>query len=170
MTCSWLLWKSLGCSNLIHRNTMTSPQVKLRPATINDKPYLYDLAQTVYKGLIVNQFGVWDEKVQRNKFDSKWEKASYQIIELNNKRIGTIWVTVAGDHIKLNEIQIRPEHQRQGIGSALVSEQLGIAQKLGIPMRLRLLRGNRAVNFYERLGFVVCDQTENYIYMTTRKD
>ena len=149
---------------------MSSPQVKLRPATIDDKAYLYDLARTVYKELIINQFGEWDEKAQRNKFDRKWEKASYQIIEMNDRRIGTMWVTVAGDHIRLNEIQIHPEHQRQGIGSALVSKQLSIAQKLGIPMRLRLLKGNRAVNFYQRLGFVVGDQTENYIYMATRKD
>ena len=149
---------------------MYSPQVKLRPATINDKPYLYDLARAVYKELIINRFGEWDEKAQRNKFDRKWEKADYQIIEMKDRRIGTIWVTVAGDHIRLNEIQIHPKHQREGIGSALVSKQLSIAQKLGIPMRLRVLKGNRAVNFYKRLGFVICGQTENYIYMANRKD
>ena len=149
---------------------MSSLQLKLRPATINDKAYLYDLARIVYKELIIDQFGEWDEKAQRNKFDRKWEKAGYQIIEMKDSRIGTIRVTVAGDHIRLNEIQIHPEHQRQGIGSALVSKQLSIARKLGIPMRLRLLKGNRAVDFYQRLGFAVCDQTENYIYMATRKD
>ncbi len=146
---------------------MARMEVKLRTATVDDKVFLFDLARTVYKKLVIEQFGKWDENSQRNYFEKKWEKANYQIIEKDDQRIGTLWVTTEKDHIQLNEIQLLPKFQRQGIGSALVRKQLEKAQQQSKPMRLRLLKKNKAVNFYERLGFVVYDQTDAHFLMTT---
>jgi GNAT superfamily N-acetyltransferase len=142
-------------------------ELKLRTASVDDKVFLFDLASTVYKKLVIDQFGKWDENSQRNYFEKKWEKANYKIIEKDDQRIGTIWVTTEKNHIQLNEIQLLPKFQRQGIGSALVRKELKKAQDQNKPMRLRLLKKNKAINFYERLGFVVYDQTDAHFLMTT---
>jgi hypothetical protein len=52
---------------------MTSLGVKLRSAIVDDKEFLFDLARTVYKKLVIDQFGNWDEKLQRNYFEKKWK-------------------------------------------------------------------------------------------------
>ena len=144
---------------------MASLRVKLRSAKVDDKEFLFDLARTVYKKLVIDQFGNWDEKLQRNYFENKWKKANYQIIEKDDKRIGTIWTTIEKDHIQLNEIQLLPDFQRQGIGSPLVRNEVEKAQKHSKPIRLRLLKKNIAINFYLRLGFVVYDETEFRFFM-----
>ena len=50
--------------------------------------------------------------------------------------MGTIWTTIEKEHIQLNEIQLLPEFQRHGIGSALVRNEVEKAQKRSKPMRL----------------------------------
>ena len=146
---------------------LARPKVKLRAATINDKIFLFDLAKTVYKKLVIDQFGEWKENSQRNYFEKKWEKANYQIIEKDDKRIGTIWVTTKKDFIQLYEIQLLPQFQRQGIGSTLIHRELEKAQEQGKFIRLRLLKKNKAIRFYERLGLVVYDETDTRFSMTT---
>jgi GNAT superfamily N-acetyltransferase len=141
-------------------------KVKLRTATVDDKEFLFDLARMVYEKLVIDQFGKWVEKSQRNYFEKKWKNANYRIIEKDDNRIGTIWVTTEKDHIQLNEIQLLPEFQWHGIGSALVRKELEKAQEQSKPMRLRPLRNNKAIKFYERLGFVVYDKTEAHFLMT----
>lgn len=147
---------------------MAKPEVTLRPATIDDKVFLFDLARTVYKQLVIDQFGTWDEPLQKSNFERKWERANYRIIGINDKRIGTIWTTEEKDHIRLNEIQLLPEFQRQGIGSDLVSNELEKAKKCSKALRLRLLKENSAIYFYERLGFAVYDETESHFFMTIK--
>lgn len=61
---------------------LSPSQVKLRPATIEDKAYLDDLAKTVYKKLIIDQFGRWDERQQHSNFEAKWKKATCHIREI----------------------------------------------------------------------------------------
>ena len=124
---------------------MARTKVKLRTATADDKIFLFDLARTVYKKLVIDQFGEWEEDSQRNYFEKKWGKANYQIIKKDDKRIGTIWVTTEKDFIQLNEIQLLPDFQGQGIGSTLVQRELEKAQKQRKPMRLRLLKKNPAI-------------------------
>jgi len=147
---------------------MAKLEVILRPATIDDKVFLFDLARTVYKQLVIDQFGAWDENLQKSNFEKKWEKANYRIIGIDDKRIGTIWTTEEKDHIQLNEIQLLPEFQRQGIGSDLVSNEVEKAKKCSKTMRLRLLKKNYAIYFYERLGFAVYDETESHFFMTIK--
>lgn len=134
-------------------------------ATEEDKEFLYALNRSVYKEVVIQQFGVWDEEWQRRYFEKKWPQAHYQIIEQAGRRIGAIWVTHQNDHIFLNEIQLLPEFQGQGIGSTLIKQELKRARALNLPMRLRVLKANRARKLYERLGFVVYDETETHFLM-----
>jgi hypothetical protein len=64
------------------------------------------------------------------------------------------------DHVFLIEILIAPEHQNCGVGTELVGRVLARAGARGVPVRLQVLRANRARNLYERPGFQLSGATE----------
>lgn len=140
-------------------------ELKTRNAREEDREFIYTLTRTVYKELVEKQFGKWDEEWQRQCFEEKWQCANYQIIEKEGTRIGTMRVTHQDDHAFLNEIQLLPDFQGRGIGSKLIRRELERAHKHNIPLRLRVLKENRARSLYERLGFVVYGETDTHFLM-----
>ena len=69
-----------------------------------------------------------------------------------------------GDHLYVSRIEVMPEVQRRGIGTTVMDGVIGE----GRTMRLRVFKNNvRARSFYERLGFVVDDESkdENHLSM-----
>lgn len=136
-----------------------------RPSTEDDKDFVYSLNRTVYKDLVIKQFGKWDENWQHDYFQDKWKRADYQVVEKKGRKIGAIWVTHHADHIVLNEIQLLPEFQNQGIGTELINEQLDIAREKNAPIKLRVLKVNWARNWYESLGFIVNGVTDAHYLM-----
>lgn len=145
-------------------------KVELRKATDRDKEFLHDLNRTVYREVVIEQFGIWDDDHQSKYFEQKWKEAEYQIVELENQRIGTIWIMEEMDHIRIRELQILPEFQRRGIGTELMKRVIEKAKWRKRPIRLSVLRANRARIFYERLGFGMYDETETRLYLENSLD
>jgi GNAT superfamily N-acetyltransferase len=140
-------------------------KVVLRKATDEDKEFLQDLNRKVYREVVAEQYGNWDDDQQSKYFDQKWQEAEYQIIEIENQRIGTIWTVEEKDHIRIRELQILPEFQGQGIGTVLMKRELEKAKLRKLPVRLSVLKANRARIFYERLGFRIYDETGSKLYL-----
>ena len=139
-----------------------------RPASQDDKPFVRGVNRQAYEELIVRLYGEWDERAQDSYFDQKWERADFEVVEVAGERIGAIWTTEDGDHLRLHEIFLLPDWQGRGIGSGLVKQELATARRLGKPLRLSVLRGNRARALYERLGFAVTEETETKVWMEAR--
>jgi ribosomal protein S18 acetylase RimI-like enzyme len=70
-----------------------------------------------------------------------------------------------GGALALNELVILPEFQGRGIGSSLLQEIIEDANNRGMPVRLQVLKANRALKLYERLGFVKNGETETHFQM-----
>ncbi len=138
---------------------------KKRFASESDKEFLYSLNKVVYQDLVERTLGEWDEEFQREYFELKWENSGYQIVEKDNKRIGTICVGHESHQHTLKEIQLLPEFQKQGIGTNLIKTEIKLAEKAKIPLKLSLLKGNKALSLYEKLGFRVYSETEKNILM-----
>ncbi len=108
----------------------------------------------------------WDEKEQVAFFDKRFEPEGWRIIQVGRKDIGVLIVEEEPDHIYLAEIQIRPEWQSRGIGSAIIRSLMQEAESSGRSLTLRVLHVNeRARALYERLGFRPFKQTETHTYM-----
>ena len=56
----------------------------------------------------------------------------------------------------------------KGIGGVLVRQLITEALDRRVPLRLRVLRGNSALHFYERLGVLIIEQTPERTYMKYR--
>ncbi len=99
----------------------------------------------------------WDE----TKFRRSFSPERTCIIQFNGQDIGMLKVERRDDYFFLGDIQIKKEFQRKGIGSQLISELIQQSKSEGLPIRLRVLKGNPALRLYQRLGFAVARELDN---------
>ena len=142
-------------------------EITRRPAGEADRAFLWNVMIQAFTDVVERQFGDWDEESARRSFERKWKLGPYDVIEVGGERIGGILITVEEDHLRLREIMILPSHQGKGLGGVLVRQEIERARNLGMPLRLRVLRENRARVLYERLGFRVIRETDARIWMET---
>ncbi len=135
--------------------------IELQKATEADKPYLYALRrQTMIDHL--EQAGIFlseDEHWQRieHEFDG------FRLLFFRGERIGTIKYRENDESIEIIQLQIEPEHQGRGLGSAVV-EQL-IEDSRGKALCLSVLKKNPAMGLYRRLGFSITSEDEHEYLM-----
>jgi GNAT superfamily N-acetyltransferase len=147
------------------------PKVTLRPAMREDGPFLYQLLVATMREYVEPLWG-WDKEWQETyfwaRFEADLESGRRQIVVRDGEDIGVLVVEERADEILLSQIYILPTHQGQGIGTALIRSVLHRGAELGLPVRLRVLRGNPARRLYERLGFAVTEETDTRTYMEAR--
>jgi ribosomal protein S18 acetylase RimI-like enzyme len=67
--------------------------------------------------------------------------------------------------VLLKFIEVLPEYQNQGIGTAVIKSVLEQAHHTGRPVGLQVLKVNPARSLYERLGFLTTGQTATHYLM-----
>lgn len=63
--------------------------------------------------------------------------------------VGCLSRQLNADHISIDEVEVLPACQNHGIGTELVRRQQEDAMKLGVPVRLRVLKRNNAQQLME---------------------
>jgi ribosomal protein S18 acetylase RimI-like enzyme len=101
-------------------------------------------------------------------YHTAFPTADFQIVLLNGNGAGRLVVNRAPEELRIVDIALLPEHRNAGIGSALVRQVCDEAAALGKPVRLCVLKSNRAQRLYARLGFVTTGQTEPHLEMEWR--
>ena len=139
--------------------------VSLRPATENDYDFLWWLHGATMRTYVAAIWG-WDEAVQWQFFQDRFDPARLEIIESAGEAVGYISVERHGEFIFLSAIEVAPEVQSQGIGTRLIRDLQDEAERQCIPLRLQVLQGNPARRLYERLGFAATGETETHIMMS----
>lgn len=142
-----------------------SGMIVTRHAQVSDHRFLEQLHHAAYREVVTRQFGSWNEPDQDAFFEQSLREADFHIVELDGAPVGAIGVRQHPDHIALAEMQILPEYQNEGIGSELLRMELERAANLGLPVRLRVLRQNRARALYARSGFVLEGETDTHALM-----
>lgn len=139
----------------------------LRNTRPDEIEWLYELNKKSFLEVVVRQFGKWDEAFQRKIFFSKWEQPRpAQIIEAGSDRVGVLILEQLESCNWLHEIQICPNYQGHGLGTALLHDLLADARSRGVPLRLQVLHANQdAKRLYERMGFLEIETLENHYLM-----
>jgi ribosomal protein S18 acetylase RimI-like enzyme len=130
--------------------------MRLRPATIRDDSFCFALHEASMREYVEPVYG-WDADVQRAFHDEWFDPDRLSIVEDDAGRpVGVLEVSDEGDHLYLSRIELLPDAQGRGLGTAVVGELLR-----GRMVRLRVFANNvRARAFYERLGFTVVSDDE----------
>ena len=139
--------------------------ILFRAATSEDYAFLRDLNRLAYEDLVKRQFGVWDDNSQRERFDSKLQRAAFRIVEFAGQPIAAVWSSEHDDHVYLHELLVLPEFQNQGFGSRILRWELDRAEAVKKPIRIHTLLLNRAQEFYKRHGFIETGRSDLYIDM-----
>ncbi|MBW1939604.1 MAG: GNAT family N-acetyltransferase [Deltaproteobacteria bacterium] len=132
----------------------------LRPAVPQDIEWLdkfYESQMRPYVELTHD----WDPQ----KFGECFEVDHTSIIQIGGKDIGMLKVENRKEYIFLCDIQIKDEFKNQGIGSTLIKEVLVKADDLGLPVRLKVLKGNPVMKLYKRFHFRVTIEHQNFYEM-----
>jgi GNAT superfamily N-acetyltransferase len=142
---------------------------RIRPAIAEDVGFLADVVieATRAQGRLPGDF---DEREWRNGF-AEWTMLSLRgeipgsttsVVEVDNQRAGRVRITRTAGCIELSGIQLLPEVQGHGIGTAIIEDLKAQAAAVGIPVDLAVEKDNpQARKLYERLGFVQVDETED---------
>ena len=108
----------------------------------------------------------WDERWQRAEFRRRFRKQRISVIEIDAKSIGAIWLEDRRGSVYIEELQILPEYQGRGVGTAVLKQVIAAAGKRGLAVGLAVLRTNPgARRLYERLGFKVTAVAQPFVYM-----
>jgi ribosomal protein S18 acetylase RimI-like enzyme len=91
---------------------------------------------------------------QRRHYSAYYRDAAHDLVVVEGEPAGRLYVARDKDEILVVDIALLPEHQRRGIGSALLAELLAEADETGKTLSLHVEHRNPARRLYERLGFV----------------
>lgn len=151
-------------------------KVTLRPESEGDEAFLFKLYASTredlsfLKGaqrfaLLMMQFAAHERH-----YKASFPKADRKIILKEEKPIGRITSMKTESEIHLIDIALLPEHRGAGIGSTLIQGILSEASEKGLPVRLSVLKGCRAQRLYQRMSFLVVEESELYCFLERASD
>jgi ribosomal protein S18 acetylase RimI-like enzyme len=125
-----------------------------------------ELAQATWEPEQKDFFVRWQFGLQRREYDSRFPQAEYDVILVDDKPAGRIWIGTDDDEIRLLDIALLPEFQNQGVGTRLLGLLIEEATRANKRLRhMVFVHNNDAHRFYERLGFSVIEDLGAYKHM-----
>ena len=136
--------------------------ISLRPARAEDEAFLY----AVYAATRADELALltWDQAqkdafltmqftAQHRHYHTYYAGAEFQLVLLNGRPVGRLYVARQADDILLIDIVLLPDYRNAGIGTFLLTDLLAEARQASKPVRLHVEPWNPARRLYERLGF-----------------
>ena len=129
--------------------------LNLRPASEREREYLYALHCSTMRNVIEQTWG-WDDAWQRADFERRFDAYTVSIIEAGSRSVGSLWLEQKPDSLYIHELQVAPQHQGRGIGTAVIEMVIEEGASRALPITLSVVPANpRARELYARLGFRV---------------
>ncbi len=113
----------------------------------------------------ISEFLEMQYEAQGNFHAGDFPNASDEVILLDSQPIGRLIVDRRADEIRLVDLALLPDYRRRGLGSQLVRSLQEEATLQRKPLRLQVIRFNRALGLFERLGFVRTSETGTHFQM-----
>ncbi len=129
---------------------------KLRTAQQKDLNFLFDVSTKAMLPVRRVNRPDFEPNLEEEfkEYAKKFVPQKIQVIQFAKKDVGRLRVVRTSDEIYLGGIQILPEYQDKGIGSAILKDLLEESDRLKLPIKLEVAKVNtRGERFYRRLGF-----------------
>ncbi len=106
--------------------------------------------------------------IQHAYYQTHYPDGEFLIVEQSGQAIGRLYLFWGQASLNLIDINLLPDYQGRGIGTALIEEQLRKVDKQGLGVDLFVEHHNPAMRLYERLGFHV--NGDSGVYTRLRRD
>ncbi|HRH24220.1 MAG TPA: GNAT family N-acetyltransferase [Candidatus Paceibacterota bacterium] len=139
----------------------------LRQATEEDLFFLYRVSTEAMRPVSeLSNAPARSEEERLTEYKKKFVPETIHIIQHNGEDIGRLRIVRSSDSIYVGGIQILPEHQGKGIGTALFTELIEESNRMRIPILLEVHDVNTpAIAFYKRLGFQEGEKVKDQVVM-----
>jgi ribosomal protein S18 acetylase RimI-like enzyme len=138
--------------------------LELRAAATSDREFFWEVHRTALRAVVEATWG-WDEAFQRRYFNERFTTTERFVVGVDGVDVGVVHFTAKEDHVFLGSVALLPEHQGRGLGTDLVNMVLAEGRRRSLPVRLQVLKVNRARKLYERLGFEAYGESDTHVLM-----
>lgn len=136
----------------------------LRRASESDRDLIFEAFKRSMREYVEWAWG-WDEEFQRNGFLTSLAVKKFQLVCVAGQAVGALYVEEHDQYHWIRTIFIRPEHQGQGIGSKLLTQEIERARINGKHVIVKVIKINPAKCLYERLGFDIVNEDDATYHM-----
>lgn len=137
--------------------------IALRPACNEDFAFCVKLYLSAMANVIRDL--KLDPAKQEENLRHLWVADQVQIVMCDGADAGWIQVAVQDSTLHLEQIFVDAPFRGRGIGTRLITDLIDQATRARQPMTLAVVRSNRALKLYERLGFRIIDEDDRKFYM-----
>src|SRR5947208_16481521 len=113
----------------------------------------------------ISEFLEMQYEARQRLHENDYQNATDELVLLDGKPAGHLSIERREDEIRCVDIALLPEKRRAGIGTLLISRLQNEARGLSKPLRLQVIRFNRAVTLLERLGFLRTSESVTDFHM-----
>lgn len=136
----------------------------LRQATEDDQVFLFNVVHVAMSPVrtATNPDKIVDMEKELAEYKEKYPAEKVQVIQYEGKDVGRLRVVKSKEEIYIGGIQLLPEFQGKGIGSAVIKDLIKESEELKIPITLEVHQVNIAANaFYTKLDFKFVEKKNN---------
>ena len=153
--------------------------IGLRAAEVDDREFLLHVYastrsdELVHTGWSVEQqhaFLSMQFDAQHRYYHENFPSAQFDVIELDGRPAGRLYVERGADEIRVLDIALLVEYRGRGYGSGLMRSLLSEARAASKKVVLHVEQHNRASRLYQRLGFVTVRDDGVYKLMVWSAD
>jgi ribosomal protein S18 acetylase RimI-like enzyme len=146
----------------------------LRAVTAEDAAFLLqvykssrgeDLRELGWEQARIDEFLDMQYEAQRAFDDKDYAQANHDVILSAGQRAGRLLVDSRENEIRCVDLALLPEFRNRGLGTLLLRRLQREAAAANKPLRLQVIRYNRALSLLERLGFVRTSETGTHFQM-----
>lgn len=136
--------------------------ISYRPIREKDQDFLCQLYISTRLGELEPTGWTMEEKVkflsqqfqfQHKDYMKNYKHAQFEIILVEGKDAGRLYVDRREDDIRIIDIALLPSFRRKGIGSRIMNRLIAEADEKKLSVSLHVEQNNPAMGLYERLGF-----------------
>jgi len=151
-----------------------SQMISFRSVTPEDEEFLLklykgsrgdDLRGLAWSEDRISEFLEMQYEVQRRFLRTDYRNASEEIVLFDGNPVGHLLIERREDGMHCVDVALTPENRSVGIGTFLIRRLQDEARRMSKPLRLQIIRFNRAVTLFERLGFVRTSETGTHFQM-----
>ena len=153
--------------------------ITVRPVTPDDEEFLLKIYKSSrgddLRGLDwdedrISEFLGMQHEAQQHFHESEYKRANDEIILLAGEPAGRVIVERREYEIRCIDVALLPEYRNNGVGAFLIRKLQEEARREDKPLRLQVIRFSRAVNLFERSGFVRTSETGTHFQMEWTPD
>lgn len=138
-------------------------QFKFIKATAQDWDYLFDLRKLTMVEHLEKSGQFLSEEEHQFRLKNSYEYS--HLIIYDKSVVGTLQFREFEDKVEIMQLQIHPNNQGKGLGSLVLKQVLETSKPKYL--ELTVLKENRALNLYKRLGFKIFDEDQFEYFMCT---